>query len=89
MSDNLIHFDSWAAVLAWARAGRPLFYQAPLDVWPTRLWYGTPRGTDAYYFVRKRTIRVWPHGSVGRGKKRTADPFTADRGHLSRFLRPV
>ena len=73
-------FATFADVLAYARTGAPLFYHAPLNYAPARLHSFT---------VRPRSIRIVPPGATGRGKSRTADPFTADKGHLSRFLRPV
>lgn len=95
-------FTSWSDVLAYARTGGPLYYQAPMDYRPTRLspchpgydtrgkYHDAGRGCGPYqYFVKARTIRVWPPGSVGRGRGRTSDPFTADAGHLDRFSRPV
>jgi hypothetical protein len=74
------HFPNWRAVLEYAAAGGPLYYHAPLDFRPVKLWD---------YKVRARTLRIWPHGSRGRGRMRTHDPFTADKGHLNRFLYPV
>jgi hypothetical protein len=84
---NLIPFESWADVLAYARAGGSLYYQAPLDREPTRFWSG--HGREHNYEASKRTIRMWPPGSIGRGRARTSDPFTADAGHLSRFSHPI
>lgn len=88
---NLQPFATWPEVLAYARTGQPLYYQAPLDVQPSRLHAVTAeRGPAPFgYLARPRSIRIWPPGSFGRGKQRTADPFTADAGHLSRFSRPV
>jgi hypothetical protein len=99
---NLEGFSSWSGVLAYARTGGPLYYQAPMDHRPTRLspchpgydthgrYHDAGRGCGPYqYFVRARTIRIWPPGSVGRGRGRTADPFSADAGHLGRFSKPV
>jgi hypothetical protein len=87
---NLIHFESWADVLAYARAGQTLFYQAPLDRRPMRFVPADPRRPTPFtYEVRARTIRMWPSGSVGRGRARTSDPFTADAGHLARFSHPI
>jgi hypothetical protein len=80
-------FRSWADVIAYARTGAPLYYSAPLDRRPVRLNPG--RNMPYSYEVRARTIRVWPPGSVGRGRFRTSDPFTADREHLSRFFKPI
>jgi len=77
-------FSTWSEVMAAARNGEPLHYRAPLDPHPLRL----TKGTGPYHYeARTRTIRIWPPGSAGRGKFRTADPFTADAGHLERFSR--
>lgn len=72
-------FNSWKEVLAAAHAGEPLYYHAPLDAHPVRVEVE----------ARARSLRVFPPGSRGRGKARTSDPFTADKGHLSRFRRMV
>lgn len=70
-------FDSWQAVMEYAKTGMPLFYHAPLDQWPI------PIGTANYrIIVRKRTIRIIP-------PKGLADPFTADKHHCNRFLIPI
>lgn len=73
-------FSTWSDVLAYARTGAPLYYHAPMDAFPVRIFH---------FKVRARTIRIWPPGSQGRGRMRTADPFTADKGHLNRFRRPA
>ena len=80
-------FDSWSEVLQHCAEGLPVYYQAPLDLKPTKL---RPRdvevGPTPYtYEARPRTVRIWPPGSIGRGRRRTADPFSADAKHLSRF----
>lgn len=83
---NLVHFESWPEVLAYAKTGGPLYYQAPLDHYATRLYAGkNPPG----YEVRARSIKIYPPGSTGRGRNRTSDPFTADSGHLPRFSHPA
>jgi|HubBroStandDraft_2_1064218.scaffolds.fasta_scaffold123738_3 hypothetical protein len=64
-------------VLAYAATGAPLYYWAPLDVDP--VWIR--------YEGRARTVRVFPPGCTGRGRRRTSDPFSADAGHLDRFFR--
>ena len=88
--DRLVPFDTWVDALRWAAAEKPIFYQAPMDHRATRLWpKHTHPVTAASYEVRPRTIRIWPVGSTGRGRARTADPFTADAGHLDRFRRPA
>ncbi len=78
-------FDCWASVMRAARNGERLYYQAPLDARPTELVPG--KSSTCCYHVRPRTIRIWPPGSVGRGRQRTADPFSATSHHLSRFSR--
>ncbi len=77
-------FSSWSEVMSAARAGEPLHYKAPLDPHSLRLTAGSG---PYHYKALGRTIRIWPPGSAGRGKFRTADPFTADAGHLARFSR--
>jgi hypothetical protein len=86
---TLEHFHSWADVLAYARRGAPLYYHAPLDSHPVRIYPKTWDGEQLAYVVRARTIRIWPSGSTGRGRRRTSDPFTADAGHLDRFRYPA
>ena len=73
---TLRHFHTWKEVLAYARTGAPLYYQAPMNYQPSRL---------TKFQVKAKTIRIWPPGSEGRGRNRTADPFTADAHHLDRF----
>ncbi len=82
---GFVKYDSWRDVMDDARRGTALFYQAPMDPSPTRLHPapGQPLGYEAL----ARTIKIWPPGSAGRGRQRTADPFTADSGHLDRFRR--
>jgi hypothetical protein len=82
-------FKTWADVLAAARTGETLLYKAPMNVRPTtlrRLVEGDKWSTNVYE-PKARSIRVIPYGARGRGRMRTADPFTADAGHLDRFLR--
>lgn len=86
---ELSHFQSWPEVLAYARTGAPLYYQAPMDHRATRLSPKKEQGEERVYEARDRTIRIWPSGSAGRGRNRTSDPFTADAGHLDRFRRPA
>ena len=74
----------WKEVMVLAHAGHPLFYKAPMNHRAVRL---TP-GKHAFgYEVRWRTLRIYPSGSIGRGRARTSDPFTADAGHADRFVR--
>jgi hypothetical protein len=68
-------FESMSELLSYARTGAPLFYKAPMSVHPARL------GFSIRYKVGKKGIRITPPKSEG-------DPFTADVGHLTRFLRP-
>jgi hypothetical protein len=87
---ELVPFTSWADVLAYAQTGEPIYYKAPMDRYPARLTPSNPKARSPFtYQAQTRTIKVWPSGSVGRGRNRTADPFSADAGHLDRFLRPV
>ncbi len=84
---ELVKFSSWPEVMAYAKAGRPLYYQAPMDQRATRFLPGSKQ-TFAYS-AQGRTIRLWPGGSIGRGKSRTHDPFNADSKHLDRFSHPT
>lgn len=84
--DNLVPFHSWKDVLEYANSGAPLYYKAPMDTRAVRLSPRKEQGQEAVYEAHARTIRIWPYGSTGRGRSRTADPFTADAGHLDRFL---
>ena len=80
-------FASWGEVLEHARSGAPLYYKAPMDYRAVRFRpIAAGEGVATYtYKVKARTIRMWPPGSVGRGRLRTSDPFTANAGHLDRF----
>ena len=57
MSYTFEPFDSWADVLAHVDAKRPIFYWAPLDVRPVRVFAESRRGKvrvqvrDAYPFT--------------------------------------
>lgn len=82
---NLVHFESWADVLAYAREGHPLYYKAPMDRNATRFIPSDGERAPYTYVVQARTLKMYPPGSVGRGRQRTSDPFTADSGHLDRF----
>lgn len=71
------NFQTWDEVMLYARSGKPLYYQGPLDARSTKL--------DGHFYrmkVQKRTIRIIP-------PKAYADPFTADKNHLSRFSYPI
>lgn len=91
--DGFTSFGSWPEVLAYAATREPLYYWAPMDHRPVRMVSSTPGGGSPIvvpaYEPRKRSIRIWPSGSLGRGRMRTADPFTAGAGHLDRFYRKV
>jgi hypothetical protein len=89
ISEKLGGFASWADVLAAAKAGENLYYRAPLDHRPTQLIPRSHSGQERCYEARARSIRIWPPGSTGRGRWRTADPFTADAGHFNRFSKWV
>jgi len=67
-------FGTWADVLAAARRGEMLWYQAPLDHRPRYI------GVDKVF--KNDKIRIDPLSS-------DADKFNADAGHLSRFRRKV
>ncbi len=95
---ELRSFASWKDVLAYARTGGPLYYQAPLDYRPTRLdscidfLEDRPvvRCPPYTYRVRAQTIRIFPPGSnLQKNDPYRADPFTADVHHLTRFRRPL
>lgn len=86
---ELSHFQTWKDVLAYAQTGAPIWYQAPMDHRPIKLHPRKEQGEERVYEAHARTIRVWPSGSTGRGRNRTADPFTADVSHLDRFRRPT
>lgn len=79
-------FDSWQDVLIHAQGDRGLWYKAPMNHAPVRLWHEAPTRAHTTYSLKARTIRITPADAVGRGKARTADPFTADKGHLVRFF---
>jgi hypothetical protein len=76
MFEALGGFASMKDVIAWAKSGHPLYYKAPMDPHAKRLHD---------FKLMARSIRIWPSGSRGRGRMRTADPFTANAGHLERF----
>lgn len=79
-------FAAWKDVLAWCKAGKDVYYQAPMSPEPVKLRAASTSGPAPYtYELRARSLRIFPPGSIGRGRMRTADPFTADAGHLDRF----
>lgn len=82
-------FKTWQEVLAAAKRGEELHYKAPMNTRPTtlrRLVEGDKYSTNVYE-PKAKTVKIIPYGARGRGRMRTADPFTADAGHLDRFLR--
>jgi len=72
MARILQTFGSWGDVLTHAKAGKPLYYQAPMDRHASRI-------RVVKVFSNKK-IRIDPMSNQ-------ADNFTADSGHLGRFLR--
>jgi hypothetical protein len=64
-------FESWAQLLDHVAAGYPLFYHAPMDINPAQV---------SAVLRRDGKLRVTPIYA-------SADPFTADAGHLDRFRR--
>lgn len=65
-------FSSWDEVLAAARRGDWLAYQAPLD--------RQPRSIHVDKVYKNGRVRIDPLSNQ-------ADKFTADKGHLDRFFR--
>jgi len=64
-----------AEVIAHLRAGRPLYYKAPLSYRAVRIDnVARPFGKNRIYIRADRLDR-------------DSDPFTADAGHLDRFRR--
>lgn len=76
---TLVPFATWAEVMAYVRAGLPVWYRAPLD-YSTRLVRAE---------AKARTIRVKPWAPGRRGHCAAFDAFTADDGHLGRFFHQV
>jgi hypothetical protein len=64
-------FSTWAAVLAHVKAGKRTWYKAPMD--------HRPRSIGAKVRGNGQKVRVDPLSNE-------ADPFWADKGHLSRFM---
>jgi hypothetical protein len=71
---NFAPFDTWADVLAAARRGDRLWYQAPLDRFPHSIL--------VVKVFKNDRIRIDPLSNQ-------VDKFTADAGHLNRFRRKV
>jgi hypothetical protein len=69
---KLQSFKSWDEVLAAARAGDLLWYQAPLD--------RVPRCVRVVRVFKNRSIRIDPLSNQ-------ADNLTANETHLARFMR--
>jgi hypothetical protein len=72
MSTDYKLFDTWSDVLAAARRGERLWYQAPLDRFPSSIL--------VVKVFKNDKIRIDPLSNQ-------VDNFTADAGHLSRFRR--
>lgn len=68
----MVKFETWEAVLAHVAAGLPVWYHAPLDYRPSRLFF--------LRVMRGAKIRIAPSG-----KWHSHFSFTADAGHLDRF----
>lgn len=65
------NYDNWSAVLAAARKHEYLHYKAPLDYRPHAI----------------RVVRVYKNKKIRLDPEMAdTDPFTADRGHLDRFV---
>ncbi len=67
------NYDDWKEVLHMARknVGGYLSYKAPLDYRPTEV----------------RVVRVYKNGKIRLDPEQAGyDPFTANRGHLDRFM---
>lgn len=72
MASNHVGFLTWDDVLRHARAGHQLWYQAPLDRHPWSI----------------RVVKVFKNGKIRIDPmSNDADNFTADNGHLTRFLK--
>lgn len=72
---SMLQFDFWSDVLDHVRAGRPIYYAAPLDRTPHRV-QALVNGP------RSRTVRIAPIGHAD-----AFDAFSADHAHLERFYR--
>jgi len=75
---DLRGFSSMSEVVSFLKShAGPLYYAAPLDYWPHRIdgGYCRPFGRE----------RVFVRADALTGGE--CDPFTADAGHLDRFLR--
>jgi hypothetical protein len=80
-------FESWADVVSYAKQHGHLWYQAPLDVKPTKLEATLPKRKPRGSMVPgdgwKECIRLTPHAAL------EADPFGVFSDHLARMRRPV
>ncbi len=68
---SLVGFNSWSDVIAAAMRGEQMWCTAALDIHPTQV---------VVRVFKNGKIRVVPLSNQGY-------PFTADAGHLNRFLR--
>jgi hypothetical protein len=66
-------FQTWREVLVHVQAGKPVWYQAPMDYRPI------PVRAQIRGRAHSVVLRVYPPIS------QDADPFTADARHLDRF----
>lgn len=70
MTNNLVSFDSWTAVLAHVAAGGRLAYHAPMSVRPCSV----------------RVVRAFKNGKLRLDPGYVnGDAFTADASHLDRM----
>lgn len=74
-NEGFDEFPSWTFLLAWVELEGVVYYHAPFDIGPKRVFAKlVGQGTE-------RRIRVEPISGT------SFDPFKADEGHLSRFKR--
>ena len=72
MVSNYVEFLTWDDVLKHARAGHQLWYRAPMDRFPRNI----------------RVVKVFKNGGIRIDPlSNDCDNFTADNGHLTRFLK--
>ena len=73
-------FANWDQLIDHVRAELPLWYHAPLDYQPVRIYDSIVR--------KDGKVRVYPSDRYhAKRNPNGCDPFTADRGHLERFRR--
>lgn len=70
LPQEFVALEKWSEVLTIARDGGALWYQAPFDA--------RPRRVSVVKVFKNGSIRIDPLSN-------SADKFTADSGHLSRF----